>query len=169
MNLRESKGYAYYAFSNLELFKACGVFFTRAKVRPEVTYEAVVETLKELERIMREKIPTFEIEQAKSYLIGNFPLSIETQNKLSMRVAQIQAFQLGEEHWGKYYENIMVIDTDKVFEIAQKYSFHTPVVVIVGDKDILLDYISRFEEVEVYDSKGILQYSMREEKMNETR
>lgn len=164
MNLRESKGYAYYAFSSLELFKSCGVFFMRAKVRPEVTHAAVIDALKELEKTIHEKIPTHEIEQAKSYLIGNFPLSIDTQDKLSLRVAQIQAFQLGEEHWDRYYENIMVIDTERVFETAQKYPLLTPVVVIVGDKNILIDHLGQFEEVEVYNNKGILQYSMRKEK-----
>lgn len=169
MNLRESKGYAYYAFSGLDLLKACGVFFIRAKVRPEVTHAAVMEALAEMERITKEEIPSFEIEQAKSYLIGNFPLSIETLDNLSMRVAQTQAFQMGEEHWGKYYENIMLIDADKVYETVRKYPFLTPVVVIVGDKDILLDNLSEFEDVEVYDNKGILQYSMKREKSNEAR
>lgn len=167
MNLRESKGYAYYAFSHLELLKACGVFLVRAKVRPEVTYAAVNEALGELKRITEQKFPSYEIEQAKSYLIGNFPLDIETLDNLSLKIALNKAFQLGEEHWGKYYENVMLIDADKVFETARKYPLLTPVVVIVGDQDILLDHLIEFEEVEVY-KKGILQYSIRKEKSDET-
>lgn len=169
MNLRESKGYAYYAFSEIELFRACGVFLIKAKVRPEVIHASVMETLREIEKVIQEKIPSFEIEQAKSYLIGNFPLKIETSDSLSLKVAQIQAFQLGEEHWSKYYQNIMLIDSTKVFETAQKYPILTPVVVIVGDKNFLIDYLREFEEVEVYNNKGILQYSMRKESSNETR
>ena len=167
MNLRESKGYAYYAFSNLELFKASGVFLVRAKVRPEVTYAAVNEALGEMKRITEQKFPSYEIEQAKSYLIGNFPLDIETLDNLSLKIAHIKAFQMGEEHWDKYYENVMLIDADKVFETAQKYPLLTPVVVIVGDKDILIDHLIEFEEIEVY-KKGILQYSIRKEKADET-
>lgn len=163
MNLRESKGYAYYAFSEIELFKACGVFFIKAKVRPEVIHASVMETLREIEKIAQEEIPSFEIEQAKSYLIGNFPLKIETFDNLSLKVSQIQAFQLGEEHWSKYYENIMLIDSKKVHEIAQKYPILTTVVVIVGNKDILIDHLREFEEVEVYNNKGILQYSIKKE------
>jgi predicted Zn-dependent peptidase len=168
MNLRESKGYAYYAFSDLELFKACGVFLVRAKVRPEVTHSAVMDILLEMTRITEEKIPNFEIEQAKSYLIGNFPLNIETLNNLSLKVARIISLQLGEEHWNKYYENIMLIDADKVSETARKYPLLTPVVVIVGDKDILLSHLSEFEVVEVYDNKGALRYSMKKEILDGT-
>lgn len=169
MNLRESKGYAYYAFSEIELFKACGLFFIKAKVRPEVIHASVMETLREIEKITQEEIPSFEIEQAKSYLIGNFPLKIETFDNLSLKVAQIQAFQLGEEHWSKYYENIMLIDSKKVYEIAQKYPILTPVVVIIGNKDILIDHLREFEEVEIYNNKGTLQYSIKKESSNETR
>ncbi len=169
MNLRESKGYAYYAFSDLELFKACCVFYVRTRVRPEAISEAVREILGEIEKITREKIPSFEIEQAKSYLIGNFPLGIETLDNISLKVAQIQAFQLGEEYWDDYYENIMLIDSNKVFETARKYVLLTPVVVIVGDRDILTDYLMEFEEVEIYDNKGTLLYTITKETSDETR
>lgn len=161
MNLRESKGFAYHAFSQIELFKACGAFFIRAKVRPEVTYDSIIEILKDIEKTTRERIPSYEIEQAKSYLIGNFPLKIETYDNLSLKVAKIHAFQLGDEHWNKYYENIMLIDSKKVFEIAQKYHLLTPVVVIVGDMKTTLEHIREFDVIDVYNNKGILQYSMK--------
>lgn len=169
MNLRESKGYAYYAFSHLDLFKACSVFYIRTRVRPEVIRAAVTETLGEIEKITKEKIPSFEIEQAKSYLIGNFPLNIETLDNLSHKVAQIQALQFGEEHWDDYLENIMFIDSNRVFEATQKYDFMTPVVVIVGDRDVLADYLMEFEEVEIYDHKGVHLYTITKETSDETR
>ncbi len=161
MNLRESKGYAYFAFSELVFFKNCSVFFVKAKVRPGVTYSSIKEILKEIEKITKEKIPSFEIEQAKSYLIGNFPLQIQTFDGLSSRVSEIKALDLGEEHWSKYYENIMLVSSERVFESARKYPLLTPVVVIVGDKNIISDHIQEFEEVFVYDNKGILQYTIK--------
>lgn len=164
MNLRESKGYAYYAFSELEFFKNCSVFFVKAKVRPEVTYLSIKEILQEIDKITKEKIPSSEIEQAKSYLIGNFPLQIQTLDKLTSRVSEIKALDLGEEHWSKYYENIMLVSSERVFETARKYPLLTPVVVIVGDKNIIIDHIQEFEEVFVYDNKGILQYILKKAK-----
>ena len=161
MNLRESKGYAYYAFSELDFFKNCSVFFVKAKVRPEVTYSSIKEILQEIDKITKEEIPSSEIEQAKSYLIGNFPLQIQTFDKLSSRVSEIKALDLGEEHWSKYYENIMLVSSERVFETARKYPLLTPVVVIVGDKNIIIDHIQEFEEVFVYDNKGILQYTIK--------
>jgi predicted Zn-dependent peptidase len=161
MNLRESKGYAYYAFSELDFFKNCSVFFVKARVRPEVTYPSIKEILQEIDKITKEEIPSSEIEQAKSYLIGNFPLQIQTFDKLSSRISEIKALDLGEEHWSKYYENIMLVSSERVFETARKYPLLTPVVVIVGDKNIIIDHIKEFKEVFVYDNKGILQYTIK--------
>lgn len=162
MNLRESKGYAYYAFSELEFFKTCSVFFVRAKVRSEVTSPSIKEILKEIKKVTREKISSFEIEQAKSYLIGNFPLQINTYDKLSSKVSEIKALELGEEHWSGYYENIIDVNAEKVFETAKRAPLLTPVVVIVGDKYEITDYLRDFKEVEVYDNKGILQYTIKQ-------
>ncbi|MBA7698295.1 hypothetical protein ES703_106972 [subsurface metagenome] len=130
-------------------------------MRPEVTYSSIKEILQEIDKITKEEIPSSEIEQAKSYLIGNFPLQIQTFDKLSSRVSEIEALDLGEEHWSKYYENIMLVSSERVFETARKYPLLTPVVVIVGDKNIIIDHIQEFEEVFVYDNKGILQYTIK--------
>lgn len=159
MNLRESKGYAYWAFSAVEFFKTCGLFYLKIKVRPGVTYAAIQESLNEIRKITEEPISSFEIEQAKSYLIGNFPLEIETYEKLSRKIAEIRAFNLGEEHWGKYYENIMVIDSQGVYNIARKSPLLTPVIVIAGDDKVLEEALREFEEIEVYHTSGTFLYS----------
>lgn len=160
MNLRETKEYAYYAFSSVNFFKTCGIFSMLSKVRPEVISDSVVEMLKEIQKIQKEKIPNFEIEQAKSRLIGHFPLSIQTLDDLSSKVAEIQVFNFEDSQWNKYYENIMYIDSDKVWKAAKKSSIQSPVVIIAGDKNILIDYLKDFEELEIYDSKGIYQYKI---------
>jgi zinc protease len=160
MHLRESKGYAYYAFSEMHFFESCGVFSVRAKVRQEVIGMALAEILEEIKSITQAPIPSQEIEQAKSYLIGNFPLNINTINKLCQKISEIQAFDLGIDHWEKYQENIMRINSEMVSRIAQNYSLDTPVIVIVGDREIL-DHLEEVEEISIYNADGILQYTIR--------
>ena len=160
MQLRESKGYAYYAFSEGRFFKHCGLFFIRIKTRPDVSYHSIDEALKELERMIRKNIPSDEIEQAKSYLIGNFPLSLESFEDFSNRVAEIQAYELGEVHWNKHNENVMLISTEMVTQIGRKYPFLTPVIVIVGSQETL-NQLEMFDSIEVYNSKQVFQYLIR--------
>jgi len=158
MNLRESKGYAYFAFS--EFYKSCGLFLAKAKVAPKTAYVSIQEILKEIRNVTKEKISTLEVEQAKSYLIGNFPLQIEKVNDFCSKISDIQTFNLGEEHWNRYYESVMLIDSEKVFEVAQRYPLLTPIIVIVGDRRVIVEELVDYEKVEVYDRKGILQYTL---------
>jgi len=160
MNLRESKEYAHFAFSELEFYRSSGVFSVRARVIPSACHAAVQEILGEIDRIGREKVTTFELEQAKSYLIGNFPLRVGRLEAMTQRVSEIMSFSLGDAYWSKFYDSIMLVDADSVLGVGGKYLLAPPVVVIVGDKAALTEYLQEFPRVEVYDVKGALLYTM---------
>lgn len=155
LNLRESKEYAYQAFSQVEYYKNCSVFFINAKVRPEVVEASIQEILNEIRLSTNKKVSTFEIEQAKSYIIGNFPLQIESLAELTLKVAENKALNLGDDHWKRYYENIMLVTSDKVFELSGRIPLLTPVVVVIGDGDTVLNQFGKFiKEVEIFNNKG---------------
>jgi predicted Zn-dependent peptidase len=157
MNLRESKGYASYAFSGADFFKSCGVFWVRAKVTPEVIRDSVQEVLKEIGPSAIEKTSSFEIEQAKSFLIGNFPLKNEPLTSFSLEIARIKAFNLGEDHWNMYYENIILVNLERVLATAQRFLQPRPAIVIVGNKGLVADYLREFDKVDIYDISGNLR------------
>jgi predicted Zn-dependent peptidase len=162
MNLRESKGYAFEAaFSYMEFYRVCGVFYVHARVRPEVIRASVEEIQKEIRIISTQRIPNEEIETAKAYLLGRFPLQIQTYADLSARIADVKALGLGDGHWDKYNENIMRIDSRSVYATAQRNALFTPIIVIVGDPSILASI--GYERVDVYNSNGELIQSMLKE------
>jgi predicted Zn-dependent peptidase len=160
MNLREAKEYAYSAFSRLEFFRSCGYYTITAAVIPSATSASIREILRELDRITRDKVSNFELEQAKSYLIGHFPLQIGRLDQLSRRISELLAFSLGDAQWGRFNDNITLVDADRIFEVAQRHLLLKPVVVIVGDKDVLLDHLRDLDRLEVYDLKGVLLYTL---------
>ncbi len=156
MNLRESKSYAYYAFSGIDSYRNCGIFWILAKVTPEAIHASIQEILKELEPASIEKIPSLEIEQAKSFLIGNFPLKNQSLMDMAFRVSQIKAFHLDEGHWNRYYENIIQVSPEHVLSVAKKYLQFRPIVIVVGDQNQILDNMQDFDKIEIYDLKGNL-------------
>jgi len=160
MNLREAKEYAYSAFSRLYHFRSCGYYAVTAAVIPSASSASIREILRELDRISREKVSNFELEQAKSYLIGHLPLRIVRLDELSRRISELLAFSLGDAQWGGFNDNITLVDADRIFEVAQRYLLPKPVVVIVGNKDRLLDHLRDLERLEVYDLKGVLLYTL---------
>jgi len=160
MNLREAREYAYSAFSRLEFFRSCGYYAVIATVIPSASSASIREIRRELDRITREKVSNFELEQAKSYLIGQFPLRIVRPEELSRRIAELLAYSMGDALWDRFSDNITQVDADRIFEVAQRYFLPKPTVIIVGDKDILLDHLRDLERLEVYDLKGVLLYTL---------
>jgi predicted Zn-dependent peptidase len=127
---------------------------------PSAGIAAVQEALKELERIGREKVSAFEIEQAKQFLIGRFPLQLSRLDSLAVHVSDIVSFALGDGHWNGYFENIMRVDSNRVFEVAQKYLLAQPAVVLVGSRSTLADHLREIDRLDVYDARGVFQYTL---------
>lgn len=161
ITLREEKGYAYYAFSNMEIFKMFSVFYIQARVRPEVLNSSIKEIFSEVNKIIKNEIPNYEIEQAKSYLIGHFPLEIEHPHNLAFRLATLNIYGFGREFWNDYYSNIMKVTPKDVFRVAQQSLLLTPVIALAGDEKLLAPMIKDME-MEVYDRTGQLLYTIYE-------
>jgi zinc protease len=159
MNLRETREYAYNAFSEMDLFRSGGAYVITATVIPSAAVASIGEITLELERVSREKISTFELEQAKSYLIGHFPIQLSRPAEFSRRVADLVTFSLGDAYWNRFYDSIMQVDAERIFEVAQEYFRPKPAVVIVGDRS-LLDHLREINRLDVYDLKGTLLYTL---------
>ena len=157
MNLRESKGYASYAFSEMEMFRSCGVYWARAMVRPEATIPAVREILREIGALASGQAVPSEIEEAKSYLIGNMPLRFEAPGGFADWMARYVALDLGPGQWDKGPEQLMLVDFERARETARKYLALRPVVVIVGRPEWIATYLGEFGAIEVYDTGGRLK------------
>ncbi|MBD3414404.1 MAG: peptidase M16 [Candidatus Aminicenantes bacterium] len=166
MNLRETRGYAYWAYSHLEHFQDCSVFYVKAKVKPEYLVPSVSEILREMRSLSQNQIPNHEIEQAKSYLIGHFPIQISGHNEFSLKVSEMLALDKQGIYGENYFENIMYVNSRTVFESLRKVSFLNPVVVIVGDKDLVLEHITALDEVEIFDQEGVFQYKLKNKREN---
>lgn len=157
MNLRESKEYAYFAFSELEFTRAAGVYMARVRTTPEAVRPAVVEVLKEMRSLGAVEVPAFEVEQAKSYLLGRFPLALESTAELSRRIALLQTYGLGDAHWNRYYDSVMLVTPGQVLEAGRRYLQDPPVVVVAGRMEELAERLREFDRVEIYDARGVLK------------
>jgi len=160
MNLREAKEYAYSAFSKLELFQNCACYTITAAVVPSAAGASIREIRREIDRLTREKVGNFELEQAKSYLIGNFPIRISPLDQLNRYVSELLAFSWGESRWNRFGDNVILVDSEQLLGAAQKHLLPKPVVVIVGDMSLLFDSLQDIDRLEVYDLKGNLLYTM---------
>jgi len=126
-------------------------------VRPEATVPAVREILREIAALAAGQAVPSEIEEAKSYLIGNMPLRFEAPGGFADWMARYVALDLGPGQWDKGPEELMLVDVERARETARKYLAPRPVVVIVGRPEWIETYLGELETVEVYDTGGQLK------------
>jgi zinc protease len=161
MNLRESKGYAYYAFSETEFFRSCGVYWARARVSPEFIVPAAREIVREIKALSTESPVPAEIEEAKSFLIGNLPTRFESLDGFADWMARAVALELDDGQWDKGPERLKLVNVEGVRAAAQNFLARKPLVVVVGRPDWLGRFLQDFETVEVYDTSGTLKRTLR--------
>jgi zinc protease len=156
MNLREQKGYTYGAYSNLDARRMAGTFRASAEVRTAVTGPSLHEFFYELNRIRDEAVSEAEINNAKSYLTGVFPIRIETQDGLIDQFVNIRMFELPDDYLNTYRDRISAVTTADIQRVAQRYvQPDRAAIVIVGDGAEVTEQVKQFStEIEFYDTEG---------------
>lgn len=156
MNLREEKGYTYGAYSNLDARRLVGTFRASAEVRTPVTGASLHEFFHELNRIRDEAVSDEEIQNAKSYLSGVFPIRIETQDGLIDQLVSLKMFDLPGDYLHNYRDRVNAVTRDEVKRVARSYV--TPdvaAIVIVGDATEINDQVRPYSDaIEIYDTEG---------------
>ena len=136
MQLREAKGYTYGAGAGFDMRRGAGPFTARAAVNTEVTVPAVVDTLAELQRMRDSRVEAKELEAARDFLVGVFPLRFETPGAVVGAVAGLAVHGLPIEELTGYRERIEAVDVDAVEAAAQEHLLvDRAAIVLVGDVD----------------------------------
>ena len=156
MNLREEKGYTYGAYSSLDARRTAGSFRVSAEVRTAVTGDSLKEFFYELGRIRSEPVTAKEIEDAKSYLTGIFPIRLETQEGLIEQLVQIRMLGLPDDYLQTYREQIQEVSVQDVQRVANEYIRPDEVaIVIVGDGKEIRRQVEPFASaIELYNTAG---------------
>ncbi len=156
MNLREDKGYTYGAYSNLDARRTAGTFRASAEVRTPVTGDSLKEFFLELNRIRNEPVSQKEIDDAKSYLTGVFPIRLETQEGLVDQFVQIKMFGLPDQYLETYRDRVQAVTIGEIQEVATRYvKPEEASIVIVGDGRQIIDQIEPYAtEIEFYNTAG---------------
>jgi zinc protease len=134
LNLRERHGYTYGARSTFAFRKQAGPFVVSAPVRNEVTRESVNEMLAELRRIRSGDVEARELDDTKNYLIGVFPAMVQTAGDVAGRLLDMELYDLPQDYFDRYRENIAAVGKDDVERVAKKYiDPDHMIIVIVGN------------------------------------
>ena len=121
MNLREAHGWTYGARSSIRGSKYVGKFKSGAQVRNEVTDSAVVETIKELNRIRTEKVTAEALSTVKATFIGNFVMDAEKPEVIARQALLTQTQSLPANFYQNYIQSVNAVTVEDVQKAALKY------------------------------------------------
>jgi zinc protease len=119
--IRNKKGLAYSVHSFFDPGKLPGSFQVALQTKNVSARDAISIAREQIKRIQKEPVSEKEIEGAKKYLIGSFPMRMDTQGKLVNFLLQVEFFGLGLDYPEKYSQRIQSIGREEVLRVAQKY------------------------------------------------
>ncbi len=153
--LREEKGWTYGSYSAAVRKRDVGYFLANAEVRSEVTDSALAELLNQVELIRSEPIPEDELANVRDYLVGSFPLSIETPQAIANQVATYRLRGRSTEELESYRDRVSAVAPEDVQgALMAHFDPERAVVVVVGDATEIRSGLTRFGRVRMVDAEG---------------
>lgn len=134
LNIREKQGFTYGVRSRFSLRRGPGPFGISLAVATEATAPAVRESVTELEGLLGEGPTEQEVERARDYIAGVFPLQLETTGQVASRLSELQVYDLPDDFFGTYREKVRAVTPYTALEAGRgAIRPEELVVVVAGD------------------------------------
>jgi len=139
-SIREEMGLAYDVQSFFFSKKEKGFFQADVQTKNESANSVITEIVKQMEKIRKEYVSEEELSDAKSYLIGSFPLRVDTSRKIADFLASVEFYNLGLDYIEKYPRYINSVTKEDVLRVAKKYldPEHYVLVVVANQQKAVL-------------------------------
>ncbi|MGI8703267.1 MAG: M16 family metallopeptidase [Candidatus Limnocylindrales bacterium] len=149
--LREERGYTYGIGAGFEFRRAAGPFSVRTAVETDVTIPALRDIYSELERMGGPLVEEAELNEARDYLIGVFPLRFEGAGQVAAAIAGLVTHELPDDELDRYRPAVAEVSAEDVLAAAAHIRPHELSTVLVGDAESIEPALAKggFARVEV--------------------
>ncbi|MEW5930199.1 MAG: insulinase family protein [Gemmatimonadota bacterium] len=153
--IRSEHAWTYVARSQFSRPEGPGVFLGFTEVRNPVTDSALVEMLSQFRRIRDEPVSQEELDVAKSFLVGSFPLRFETASATAGQLATVRLLGLPIESLQQYTQKVAAVTPEDVQRVARRYLHpDRSTIVVVGDATQVLKPLEAVAPVTLVDVEG---------------
>ncbi len=119
--LRTERGLTYGAQASMHALRESGDFEASTNTRSEATGEVLRLIVEEFWRIQRDRVNERELSEAKAYITGSFPLTIETPDAIATQVLNIVFYGRPVEELQTFRERVNAISVDEIQRVARYY------------------------------------------------
>ena len=111
-----------------------GAFNANANCRTEVSDSALTEMLAQIDRVVKEPVSDNDLSTAKSYIVGNFPTTIETPSQIAAQIGQVKLLGLDKSYLENYRKEVAKVTKADVQRVMKEHLHPDKLaVVLVGD------------------------------------
>ncbi|HET9950548.1 MAG TPA: pitrilysin family protein [Candidatus Eisenbacteria bacterium] len=133
-NLRDAQGLVYGVYSMLHPGIGAGPLQIRAGTNPKNVERCVVSIAAELKRLHDEGPTDAEMEAAKGYLTGVFPVRLEANSGVAAQILAVELYALGADYLERYESIVGGITKEATAEAARRYlTLDRYVLAVAGD------------------------------------
>ncbi len=138
MNLREDKGYTYGISSRFNLRKTAVPFIISAAVDAEKVSMAINEILMEMHKMQNEKVAEKELNDARGYLSGIFPVAFESGPQIAGGLSNIELYDLEDNYYRNLRNKLDLVNRRSIIDAAQKHLYpDSSVIIVVADRKVV--------------------------------
>ncbi len=123
LSLREKHGYTYGVSSRFSFRRGPGPFCIATAVANDVAGAACRMTIEEVERMCSEPPAEAEVDDARNYLVGVFPYTLQTIQELSSALRTLAVFGLDREDFDLWPERVLATSTGDVHVVCSRHLF----------------------------------------------
>lgn len=130
-SIRNERGFAYSVYSQFDPGKYTGSFQVVMQTKNESAGEAIKIAVAEIRKMREQGVTDLELNEAKDYLIGSFPLRFDTNRKVAAFLSQVEFYGLGLDYPDRYPEIIRKISREDVLRAARTYLHPEKLIAVV--------------------------------------
>jgi zinc protease len=130
--VRSQHGLAYSVASSFEPGKFQGAFTITIQTKNQSSNQAIDLILQQLREIQEKPVSDAELDGAKKFLIGSFPLGLERQSAIASFMVQVEFYGLGLDYAEQYPKLIGSVTKDEVLAVAKKYLHPDSMIVVAA-------------------------------------
>jgi len=155
--LRTERGLTYGASADMETLKRSGQIVVKTNTRSAATGEVLRLIADEFSRLRRERVDERELADAKAYLTGNFPLTLETPDDIATHVLNHLFYDLPLDELETYRQRVNAVTVGDVARVTWDYVKPDRLsVVLVGNAAAFADELrgvgfGRYEKIALAD------------------
>jgi zinc protease len=119
--VREERGLAYNVYAQYSPARLGGYFLVELQSENARVREALTVVREELVRLRRARVSEEELGRARSYLIGSFPLRMDTAADVSDLLISIERFDLGLDYPARFSRAVSSVTADDVLRAVRTH------------------------------------------------